>query len=265
MNRFLFICLISCRITIEIDAYGAGEMSLSLLRKVTSVIPDPHSPEAFAILLAGMKTGAADIIAQKLASNNNQKKKEISTTNGEKGIISSSSSFQFDKKRFLTFVLYGGMYLGWFQHFLFTKIYTRLFPLAAVFAKQTLKEKIRNWSGAFAVIQQVSFEAFLHWPWLYIPMYYVIQQLVTIMSSSTNMNIGTIQRLVSEKLRQNWKEDLFFCWGFWVPCSLINFSTMPLNYQAPFTAFAGLFYMSYFSFRRGGSSSSGAAAAAKTE
>jgi hypothetical protein len=186
-------------------------------------IPQNH-PVVLAVAITSIKTGGADFLAQKLAS----------TAVGGRGL---------DKRRLGCFTLYGAVYLGWFQHFLFSKVYTKLFPLASEFAAKSIKEKLKDVLGASSVLQQVIFEASVHWPWLFIPAFYLLQEITAPKFAFSNLR---------NTLKQNWKEDLITCWKIWIPASMLNFSCIPLHSQVPFTALVGFAYMAYFSFKRGG-------------
>jgi len=209
----------------RIDSLDALSVGAPFLKKIAS-FPTRH-PEILAVLVTSLKTGASDVIAQKLnAKRSNEGKKKL------------------DKRRLASFLLYGGLYLGYFQYFLFAKVYSKWFPMAQVFATQSIREKMRDPIGALDVARQVTFEALVHWPWLYIPAFYVVQQTVAPKGFSLSSMI--------EKIRKNWKEDVRLCWKVWIPAAIFNFSSVPLNYQVPFVAFVSLFYMTFFSLRRGG-------------
>ena len=216
--------LLLVSVVINSQAFVPVQPVLSTLAR----LPAEH-PIVLAVLVTSIKTGSADLLAQRLAqikAGVNKKKK-------------------LDKRRLSVFAVYGGIYLGVWQHYLFSHIYTTLFPMAQVFASRTLKEKLVDYVGMTAVLKQVLFETVVHWPWLFIPAFYVFQSLASPVPNKLGM--------LAEKLRTNWKEDVVICWKVWIPAMLVNFSSVPLRYQVPYTAVVGFFYMSYFSIRRGGS------------
>lgn len=195
---------------------------------IASITAIPQDPLFLAVAITGVKTGGADFLAQKLANRKLTGKKK-------KGL---------DKRRMGLFSLYGGVYLGLWQHTLFSHIYTKLFPMASVFAAKSLKDKMTDSVGAVSVLKQVASEAFLHWPWLYIPAFYVLKE-VTAPGGFKFSNLANI-------LRQNWVDDLILCWKVWVPVAIVNFSFFPIQWQVPFTALVSFCYMAYFSMKRGG-------------
>eukprot|EP00543_Licmophora_paradoxa_P019157 CAMPEP_0202459692 /NCGR_PEP_ID=MMETSP1360-20130828/37765_1 /ASSEMBLY_ACC=CAM_ASM_000848 /TAXON_ID=515479 /ORGANISM="Licmophora paradoxa, Strain CCMP2313" /LENGTH=173 /DNA_ID=CAMNT_0049080909 /DNA_START=108 /DNA_END=626 /DNA_ORIENTATION=- len=170
---------------------------ISYLAKVTQ-----ENPLAVAISLTTIKTGAADIFAQVISAKD-------------------SDTVEIDWKRFFSFALYGAIYLGAFQYFLFTKVYTRMFPLAQRFAAKTMQEKLKDIPGLKAVFKQLATDALVHWPWGLIPAYYLIQECVSPVFSYRNM---------ISKLRSNWVADLKMCWAIWLPAALFNYGSMPLEW-----------------------------------
>jgi len=225
ISIFSFLLLTS-KISNNVAGLAVGS---HVIKKVVSITQ--RRPEMVAVVLTGLKTGASDIIAQKLDARRSKDVKK-----------------KLDKRRVITFLLYGGIYLGWFQHFLFAKVYCKLFPLAQVFASQSTGEKLNNVAGALDVLKQVTCEAVVHWPWLYIPAYYVVKQTI----SPTGFSLSSI----ANNLRSNWREDLMLIWKVWIPAALINFSSVPLDFQIPFVAFISMFYIALFSLKRGGETSS---------
>jgi len=205
------------------------------------------NPLVTAVGLTSLKTAAADLFAQTIS------RELVVGKDGE------ASYFEkIDLQRVSVFFLYGALYLGAFQYFLFTSVYPRLFPLAQKFAQKPLRMKLKDPIGGFSVIKQVSIEALLHWPLLLVPLYYICQELVvTIVSASEHGEskgtmITNLRRSVRRKLRSNWWDDLKLCWLIWIPSSLCNFSTLPLEWQVPFTALVSFVYTFILSLRRGG-------------
>ena len=232
-------------------------------------------PLGAAVGLTSMKTVAADVFAQTLSN---------TTSRNQEGAMTTTVSSSMDWPRVGVFFLYGALYLGAFQYLLFTKFYPTVFPLATQFATKSWKRKLRDPCGAIAVLQQVLVEAFVHWPFLLVPMYYICQELVVrivavpaagrpaaaSVSSSTSSFAGRRARRnrdrtrrlllflqefhtsVRSKLRSNWFDDLKLLWLIWIPSSLCMFSTLPLQWQVPFTSVVSFVYTVVLSLRRGG-------------
>lgn len=95
-------------------------------------IPVKH-PFAFGVVISTVKTSVSDLIVQKVV----QKREEI------------------DWKRNLAFASFGCFYLGGVQYALYVPLFGRMFPNAASFAAKSLKEKLKDAKGIFAVTAQV--------------------------------------------------------------------------------------------------------------
>jgi hypothetical protein len=201
-------------------AFVAPSVAMPVLTTLAR-IPQEH-PLALAVAITSIKTGTADFLAQRISR-------------ADDGVA-------LDTRRLGVFALYGAVYLGWWQHFLFSTVYTKIFPMASVFASRTFKEKLTDTVGATAVLKQVLCEATFHYPLMYVPAFYVLQEI-----ASPKFRFSHL----ASKLRSNWREDLILAWKVWIPAMLINFSTIPLQYQVPFTAAVSFGYMSYFSLKRG--------------
>lgn len=208
-----------------------------------------QNPFVTAVGLTSMKTAAADLFVQTI------KIKSRGLEEEEEGMEG-----QIDLQRVAVFGLYGALYMGAFQFFLFTRVYPKLFPLAQRFAQKSFGAKLKDPVGGFVVMKQVTVEAFLHWPLLLVPMYYVFQEFVTTIVSaggrgkgkSKMMIMTNLRRSIREKIKSNWWDDLKLCWLIWLPASLCNFSTLPLEWQVPFTTLVSFFYTTVLSLRRGG-------------
>jgi len=190
-----------------------------------------NNPRMFAISVATLKMTMADVIAQNI-----EKKKE-----------GDSSSFlrYSDKARLFVFASYGAIYLGLFQHYLFAEVYTKLFPLSSIFASKSIKDKLLDYAGAISVIKQLAFEAFVHWPCLYIPSFYVFKE------ATAKTSFASKLLNIKETLSKNWIADISMCWKVWIPSALFNFAFLPLWLQVPFTGVVGFLYFTFFSLRRG--------------
>jgi len=183
-------------------------------------IPQAH-PIVFAVTATCIKTTAADFLAQKLK-------------NGDEGM---------DWRRLAGFTLYGAIYLGLFQFWLYTEVYTKMFPGAQVFAAKSLVQKFADPVGAMSILRQVSMEAFVHWPLAFVPSYYVMQEIV-------NYKAFRLSNLVG-KIKENWWDDMKMCWSIWLPAATFNFGTLPVAWQVPFTTVVGFAYTTILSIRRG--------------
>lgn len=228
----------------NLRAFAAQQSIISAIATLPAT-----QPEIFAVILTSVKTGGADYVAQRVEASKkrNQQLATMQNKSNNKTSMANVNEIDrtaLDKRRLFVFFAYGGLYLGWFQNFLYSQIYTKLFPAAQVFARESIRQKLQDPAGASAVLKQVIVEATVHWPWLYVPAFYVLQQIANPAGFSMN---GLV-----DKLRTNWRDDLLVCWKVWIPSAVINFSCIPAQYQVFFTAFVSLAYTTMFSLRRGG-------------
>ena len=85
---------------------------------------------------------------------------------------------EIDWKRNAVFVAFGCAYLGVFQWFIYVTLFKRWFPQTAKFANQPFREKIRNKEGLRDLCKQVAFDNFVHYTFIYFPVFYVFKEAI---------------------------------------------------------------------------------------
>ena len=85
---------------------------------------------------------------------------------------------QIDWKRNAVFWCFGLGYLGMFQWYIYVTCFKRWFPGMALFASQSLGDKLRNASGMRELLKQVAFDNFVHYPFIYFPFFYVFKETI---------------------------------------------------------------------------------------
>ena len=204
---------------------------MSILTQPCAAVPLPvlqrlaslprEQPLLFGVGVTSVKTAAADVLTQRAALRRRWS--------------------DLDWSRACVFAVYGALYLGGVQHFLFVHLYPRLLPLASRFAAAPFAAKLRDPRGLASVLAQVACDQGLHWPLSAIPCFYLVK------------GLGEREPLAASlsALRTNWRADVLTCWAFWLPADFVSFGVLPLHLQVPFAAAVSFVYTAVVSFRRG--------------
>ena len=186
-------------------------------------IPQRH-PFVFGVGITAIKTAGMDLIVQFV-----QKK---------------GTDEEIDKKRVLTFGLFGLAFNGAWQYALYVKLMPMFLPNAFAFAAKPIKEKMKDIPGIKAVILQNFIENGINNQILYFPCFYAVQAYVEGVENCFQHGIA--------KYKKNWKEDLIAIWSVWVPAQAINFAFSPPWFRVPFVAVVSCLWTGIVSFMRGG-------------
>lgn len=119
--------------------------------------PKEH-PFATNIIIATIKTSLCDILVQKYV----EKKEDV------------------DWRRVSVFTAFGCLYLGFFQWAIYVTLFGRLFPGMAKFANMPFKEKIKDTRGMLNVVGQTAFDNFIHYTFIYFPVFYVFKESIQV-------------------------------------------------------------------------------------
>jgi len=192
-----------------------SETSTSL--QLTSVLFDGIStffqvaPYPAAFLTCGFKASAADFIAQKNIP---------STQNSEErnGDIDEENDFNFQRN--LAFIVYGGMYQGCVQEF----IYNHLFPVWFGTGK-----------GVLIVLTKVFFDLLVITPLLCLPIAYLVKAFVFQSSFQTGIN-RYIDDVKNHGLLKKY-------WSLWFPVQCLTFSVVPDHFRIVFIACVSFFWL----------------------
>lgn len=169
------------------------------------------SPYTAAFITCGIKASAADFLAQKreIVKKTSQEEKNNSTV--EKKI---------EIQRNLAFILYGGLYQGIAQYY----IYNILFP---------------SWFGAgndmSSVAIKVAFDMFVISPLLCLPIAYLTKSVIYGKSWKDGLTKYKYD-LVKNKLLQT------YC-TIWIPVQALTFGVVPPHLRIAFIAFVSFFWL----------------------
>ncbi|GAX19032.1 hypothetical protein FisN_8Hh255 [Fistulifera solaris] len=183
-------------------------------------------PFAFQLIVATVKTSAADLVVQTVAEG-----KQLS---------------EVDWRRNGIFVVFGFVYLGGFQYWLMVTQYRRWFPTMDKFAKMSLIDKFKYPAGMLDAAKMVLFDVIVHLPMMYFPTYYMVKEFVG--GSSWNPVDWAHDGIT--KYSKNMKEDLTAMIQLWGPSDCVQF-ILPVHIRMPFRHIVSFFWTAYVSFTRG--------------
>lgn len=152
-----------------------------------------RNPASVGIVTTVLKTSAADIFAQKVI----EAKEEV------------------DWKRNSVFAGFGLAYLGCWQYYLYTNIFSKITPTIAT----TLGQRMVGPTLTF--IDQC-----IHHPIMYFPAFYLLRGAMA--GEAPTESLG--------KYKSDVWVNLKALWMVWVPAQLVNFSMVPMHLRIPFVA-----------------------------
>lgn len=187
--------------------------------------PKTH-PFAFQLMIATVKTSAADLLCQVVAEGKSWK--------------------EIDWRRNGIFVVFGFAYLGCFQYWIMVTKYRQWFPTMDRFAKLPLAAKLKDTAGILDAMKMVVFDVTVHLPLMYFPTYYTVKEFV---GGKTWNPVDWVKDGVT-KYSGNLKEDLSAMIKLWGPSDCVQF-VLPMHIRMPFRHLVSFFWTAYVSFTRG--------------
>jgi len=184
-------------------------------------------PRLFNVLMATTKTWLADLIVQV----------------GEGRMAGRGSAF--DWKRSGAFALFGFLYVGIVQWFLYVTVFTIVCPNAIRFANSPWEEKLHDRAGQMDLVKQVCYDNFLLETLIYFPVFYIIKESVNGNTPSKEgaevqrRSLGGAVHNGLAKYIRNFKQDNLASWAVWVPADVVvyavpMFMRMPLDHMVSF-------------------------------
>lgn len=167
--------------------------------------------------------------------------------------IEGRSSDEIDWKRNVVFTAFGLAVLGAYQYFLYVNVFARLFPGAGAFAAKSIKDKLADVKGMMAMFGQVGIDQFLHMPFTYFPIFYLLKQAILVGEGN---DFATNAGIAFQTWKNNILTDMMAAWKFWLPANIVNFGFMPMHLRVVFMAALSLFWTAILSVMRGGADKS---------
>ena len=177
---------------------------------------------------ATLKTGTADILVQKFFE-----KRE-----------------QIDRRRLFLFTSWGFLWMGCVQFYLYSRVFVRLFPNVTTFVAKPWRLKLHDRRGLRDLVSQISIDQFVHSPFFFFPVFYLVKDIVETQSESRRTLRSHWSRALDLYAR-NAREDLIRCWSFWIPAFAFNFSFCPIWMRLPFVSACSFFWTMGWSMTRG--------------
>jgi protein Mpv17 len=180
------------------------------------------SPYTTAALMCGIKASFADWIAQKrqirgrLENNPTNTNNDATTTTA----TSTTGSSKTDQRRNVAFLLYGALYQGVAQEY----IYNHLYPLYFGVGRD-----------ARVVLMKVAFDLLLQTTLITLPIAYMTKALIYQYSFRE-----AIRRYINDVRNHGLLIKYFSLWG---PVQCITFSIIPEHYRITFIAFVSFFWL----------------------
>lgn len=171
-----------------------------------------HHRYITAFFVSALKSLFADIIAQKAEKRGKQ-------VDDEEVQNLVPKPFKFQYKRNIAFVIYGGIYGGCFQEYLYNEEFTELFGSS---------------NGLKTAVIKVLFNMFVIAPFLCLPMAYVFKAFVFGMTMSSAM------RNYIHDVRQKGLVKKY--WMVWGPVNTLTFSIVPEHMRITFIASISFFW-----------------------
>jgi len=183
-------------------------------------------PRLFNAMLATFKTVSADAIVQIY-----EQKKGMSKT--------------FDWRRCMTFGIFGLMYIGLAQWFLYVSVLTWLFPEAMVFANAPLAMKLQDRTGMADMAGQICIDMLIFMTLIYFPVFYVIKSMLT----GSGSFLSRAQAGLT-KYRTNFTADNLASCALWIPADVVIFAC-PMYQRMPMEHLVSFGWTMFMSASRG--------------
>jgi len=203
-----------------VEAAATGSMTSSHLLAAVSTFYQTQ-PYLADFLTCATKASLADIIAQKTAESYDN---DTTTSSSKKKKNNDSDTDCLEFSRTLAFLLYGGLYQGMVQCFLYTHLYPCLFGSEVTIT---------------SVLTQAGIDNFLLAPFVCLPTVYSLKSLLAGGTPKEGMD-KYLDHIDSQSI-------LWRYWSLWFPVQCLNFSIVPEYMRVPFGAvvsFAWMFMLS---------------------
>lgn len=215
----------SCRRSCDTFRFKATEAAEAGEARWSYVAFAKSFPFTNNLLIATMKTSAADLVAQ--------------------CVIEQKPLNEVDWKRNMVFCLFGAVYLGAFQYWYQVNVFKRMFTGVEKFTEQPWAAKLRDGPGLLALAAQTALDLGML-TFVYLPTFYVFKAGVF----STAWDASEWVKGGIGSYTRNWNKDVFDVFRVWGPADLVCFS-VPLWLRLPVRHVVSFVWTAYLSFARG--------------
>jgi hypothetical protein len=208
----------------------AVNVSYSNLQEEIMTFPQ-RRPREFNVILATCKTWLADITVQFLSRPQHHEH--------------SSNSWTFDIKRSAAFAIFGFLYIGLTQWFLYVTVLTWLFPDALIFANAPWAMKMADTEGQLDMLGQIIVDNLIFNTLIYFPAFYMIKSFLQGKGSIPSR----IQEALHKYSKNIWQDNLRSC-AVWIPADFFVFAC-PMYMRMPLEHGVSFGWTMFMSFSRG--------------
>ncbi|CAJ1369162.1 unnamed protein product [Effrenium voratum] len=171
-----------------------------------------RQPFATNVIVATIKTSAADLIVQKAEGRE-----------------------RIDWQRNGAFTAFGFAYLGMIQWFIYVTLFSRLCPNAIRFANLPWAEKLKCRAGQIDLVKQTALDNFVHYTFVYFPVFYIIKESINSLGEKQKQSEEPLVTRALQKYWRNCVQDNLAMWSLWIPFDLIIYAVpiwlrLPLNH-----------------------------------
>lgn len=197
-----------------------------------------RQPRELNVILATCKTWSADAIVQFGANRRG------------------GHTWTFDWGRSLAFALFGFLYIGLAQWFLYVTVLTTLFPDAMMFANAPWEAKLQDREGLWDMAGQVTVDNSFFQSLIYFPVFYLIK--TALQGGLANVFSDMPSRLKSgiHSYRENFWADNLASISLWVPADVVIFAC-PMYLRMPLEHCVSFGWTMFISATRGASAEGG--------
>jgi hypothetical protein len=193
-------------------------------------------PWAFNVLVATLKTFAADLIVQ------------LSSPKPE------STRFVFDWRRSMLFTSFGCLYVGMAQWFFYISVFSRLCPDAMAFANKPFALKLLDKVGQEDLLIQVFVDQFVISPFVYFPVFYILKEVFLSPkdAGSPKTPVASSAKRALSNYATNFRQDNLTSLAVWFPADFVIF-TAPMYMRMPLDHAVAFIWTMLMSYMRGAS------------
>ena len=224
-------------------------------------------PYLSAFLTCSFKASAADWIAQtqpfrtlQQQKQQQQQQQQVSSMTATMAPAASATNNNYnsnavDLSRNLAFLLYGGLYQGMAQQFMYSRVFPDMFGHGPL--------------DMTALASQVAFDMAIVGPFLCLPTAYIVKSLFAPSSSTSssetsdhdettdNTTTSTLTLGLEKYMNDVTQQGLLLkYWGLWTPVNFVTFGVVPPHFRVAFVATVSFFWVFVLSSVAGSSSKS---------
>jgi len=215
-----------------------GALSVDSATAATSAIDAFFQTQPFlsAFLTCSVKASAADYVAQVSGATSNDDAAATavatSATESSKQQQDDDNTVGLDVPRNLAFLVYGGLYQGMFQQFLYGVMFPEWFPDDG------------TWQ---TIAMQVGIDMTVFTPFLCLPIAYVFKAAIAGAGGEATED-GSLSSVLERGLSRYASDVankglLFRYWSLWIPAQSLTFSVVPHHFRILFVACVSFFWM----------------------